>query len=76
MVVMLVISGRAFIKGTGIILNSFFDLTVFVINFKLIILVMKFNIIVFLRGYRFGPPFCADSSMNIGQQLPGSGKPG
>ena len=75
MVVMLVISGRAFIKGTCIILNSFFALTVFVINFKLIIPVMRSNIFVFLRGYRFGPPFCMTSS-RIGQQLTGSGKPG
>ena len=76
MVVMLVISGRAFIKGTGIILNSLFALIVFVINFKLIIPVMRSNIFVFLRGYRFFPPFCATSSIRIGQQLTGSGNPG
>ena len=73
MVVMLVISGRAFIKGTCII--SFFALTVFVINFKFIIPVMKSNLFVFLCGYRFGPPFCAASSIRKGQQLPVSGKP-
>ena len=72
-----VTSGRAFIKKNRYEkYKLFLCFYCFVLNIKLIIPVMKSNIIVFLRGYRFGPPFCAASNTRIEQQLPSLGKPG
>ena len=72
-----VTSGRVFIKKNRYEKYKFFLCFYrFLLNIKLIIPVMKSNIIVLLHGYRFGPPFCVASNTRIEQQLPSLGKAG